>query len=101
MFKLLPVSYVMVIAFCLKFKNFIVISFNQTFEKLSDVSNLAGEMLHYFEMVTTRQFKDCAKFACEKKERHLLSEMFSCELKLVIDILENGLAKSFSKDSKS
>ena len=91
----------MVIAFCLKFKNFIVRSFNQTFEKLNDVGNLAGEMLHYFEMVTARQFKEGAKFAYEKKKRHLLSEMFSCELKLVIDILENGLAKSFSKDSKS
>lgn len=61
-------SNAIVIAFHLKLnldKVLNVRSFNQTFEQLNDVGYLTGEMLHCFDLVTTRQLKDCAKAVYE------------------------------------
>ena len=44
-----------------------------------------------------RQLKDCAIAVFNKKERFSLSEMFSCELELVIDLLKKWLADKFFK----
>ena len=44
-----------------------------------------------------RQLKDCATAVFNKKERFSLSEMFSCELELVIDLLKKWLADKFFK----
>ena len=69
-------------------KIFAVRSFNHSFESLVDVGYLPEEMLPYFDLITERQLKDCAMAVFNKKETFTLSEMFLCELKLVIDLLK-------------
>ena len=95
-----PVSYSFVVAFhpCLNLENiFVVRSFNHLFESLVDVGYLSEEMLPYFDPVTASQLKHCAITVFNKKERFSLSEMFSCELKFVIDLLKKWLADKFFK----
>ena len=72
-------------------------SFNHSFESLVDVGYFSEEMLPYFDPIMARQLKDCAIAVFNKKERFSLSEMFSCELKLVIDLLKKWLADKFFK----
>ena len=45
-------------------------------------------MLPYFDLIMAIQLKDCAIAVFSKKERFSLSEVFSCELKLVIHLLK-------------
>ena len=95
---LYPVSYAFVVAFhrCLNIeKIFVVKSFNHIFEQLNDVGYLSDEMLPYFDSITARQLRDCAQAVYAKKERHSLSEMFSCELKFVINLLIKWLAEKY------
>ena len=39
----------------------------------------------FVDPITTKQLRDCAYKVFEKKEKYAVSEMFSCELKFVID----------------
>lgn len=52
----------------------------------TNISYLPNESLHYFDPVTGRQLRDCAKNLYEKKEKYSVNEVFSCEIKFVIDI---------------
>ena len=73
----------------------VVRSFNHTFEQLNDVSYLSDEILPYFDPITTRQLRDCAAAVFTKTEKYSLIEMFSCELKFVIDLLKKWLAEKY------
>ena len=112
---LYPVSYAFVVAFHLSLnieKRPVVRSFNHTFEQLNDMSYLSDEMLPYIDPIMTRQLRDCAATVFNKKEKYLLIELFSCELKFVIDLLKksgwrknilagtNNLTYFQNKDSK-
>ena len=57
-------------------KNFVVRSFNHTFEQLNDLGYLSNEMLPYFDPITGRQLKIVLWLFMQKKERFSLSEMF-------------------------
>ena len=76
---------------------FVVRSFNHSFEYLIDVGYLSEEMLPYLDPITARRLKDCAIAVFNKKERFSSSEMFSCVLKFVIDLLKKCLADKFCK----
>ena len=78
---------------------FIVRGFNHSFEQFNDVGYLSNEMLRYFDPITTRQLRDCDRVVFEKKEKYSVSEMFSWELKFVIDILKKWLGKNFCRGS--
>ena len=52
-------------------------------------------MLPYFNMITARQLRDYTLAVCNKKERFSLYEMFSCELKFVIDLLKKQIADKY------
>ena len=100
---LYPVSYFFVVAFHPKLnleKIFVVRSFNHTFEQLNDVGYLSNEMLLYFEPKTARQLRDCAVAVHQKRKRFSLSEMFSWELKFVIDILKKWLGEKYFRRFK-
>ena len=57
-------------------------------------------MLPYYDPITAKQLKDCALAVHAKKERFFLSEMFSCELKFVIEILKKWLAEKYFRQFK-
>ena len=100
---LYPVSYEFVAAFNLSLnldRIFVVRSFNDTFDQLNNVGYLLDEMLSSHDPITVRQFRDCAKIFHEKKENFSLSEMFSCELKFVIDLLKTWLAEKYFRRYK-
>ena len=59
------------------------------------MSYLSDEMLPYIDPITTRQLRDCAAAVFNKKEKYSLIEMFSCELKFVIDLLKMWLAEKY------
>ena len=81
-------------------KIFVARSFNHTFKQLNDVGYLSNEMLPYYDPITARQLKDCALAVHAKRERFFLSEMFSCELKFVIEILKKWLAEKYFRRFK-
>ena len=94
------VSYSFVVAFhsCLNLeKIFVGRSFNHSFESLIDVGYLTEELLPYFDPIMARQLKNCVIAVFNKKEQFSLSEMFSCELKFVIDLLTKWLVNKFFK----
>ena len=100
---LYPVSYALVVAFHPELdaeKFFVVRSFNHTFEQLNDFGYLANEMLPYFSPKTACQLRDCALAIYNKKEKFLLPEMFSCELKFVTDLLKKWLADKYFRRFK-
>ena len=95
---LYPISYAFVIAFhpSLNIEKISVIrSFNHTFEQLNEVNYLKDEMLPFVDPITTRQLRDSATAAFIKKQKCSLTEMFSCKLKFVIDLLKKWLAENF------
>ena len=50
-------------------------------------------MLHFLDPITTKQLKDgVAAVLTKKNQKYSLSEMFSCELKFVIDLHKKWLA---------
>ena len=81
-------------------KILVVRSFNHTFEQLNDVSYLRDEILPFIDPITTRQLRDCAAAVFTKKQNYSLSEMFSCELKFVIDLLTKWLAEKLFRRYK-
>ena len=100
---LYPVSCASVVAFHPELdieKVFVVRSFNHTFEHLNDIGYLDDEMLPYFDPITARQLRDCALAVYNKKERFPWSEIFSCELKIVIELLKKWLADKYFKRFK-
>ena len=85
-----PISYAVVIAFhpALNIEKMSVVrSFNHTFQQLNDVSYLKDEMLPVIDRITTRQLRGCAAAVFTKKQKYSLIEVFSCELKFVINLL--------------
>lgn len=95
---LYPVSYSFVVAFHPDLnleKIFVVRDFNQTFDQLNDMGYLASKMLHYFDSIMARQRRDCAKEVFKKKEKYVISKMFPCKLKFLIDILKKWLGEKF------
>ena len=83
-----PVSYPFVVAFHLSLsleKIFVVRRFHHTFEQLNNVGYLSNEMILSFDPITVQQLKSCAQAFSKKMEKFSLSEMFSWELKFVID----------------
>ena len=74
---------------------FVVRSFNYIFDQLNEVGYLLDEMLPYFDPITVQQLRNCTKAVHEKKEKFCLSEMFSCELKFVTDLLKKRLAEKY------
>ena len=94
MSSMYPVSYAFVVAFNsdLKLeKIFVVRSFNDSFDQFNGVGYLSSEILQYFDPITARQRRECEESVFIKKEKFSLGEMFSCELKFVIDILKKWL----------
>ena len=57
-------------------------------------------MLPYFDPITVQELRDCAQAVYEKREKFSLSEMFSCKLKFVIDLLKKWLAKKYFRRYK-
>ena len=91
-----PGSYAFVVVFNPSLnieKIFVVRSFNYTFEQLNDASCLKDKMLPFIDPIMTRQLRDCAAAVFTKKQKYRLSEMFSCKLKFVIDLLKKWLAE--------
>ena len=90
-----PIYYAFVVIFnpCLNLDRiFVVRSFNHTFEQLNDDSYLSNEMLKFFDPVTAKQRRDCAK-----ARKIFTNEMFSCELKFTIDICKKWIDKKFTR----
>ena len=88
------VWYAFVVAFHLSLntdRTSVMRSFNYTLDQLNNVGHLLNEMLSYFDSVTAGQLRDCVKAVFEKRHKFSLSEMFSCELKFVIDLLKRWL----------
>ena len=50
-------------------------------------------MLQFFYPITAKQLRDCAKNVFKKREKSSVSEMFSCELKFVMDICKKWFAQ--------
>ena len=78
-------------------------SFNHTFERLNNVSYLKDEMLPFVDPITKRPSRNCAAAMLIKTKKiyiYSLSEMFSCELKFVIDLLKKWLAEKFFNSYK-
>ena len=48
---------------------FIQRSFAQPFEELNSVAYLTAEMLHYFDLITAKQLRDCAKNVFEENRK--------------------------------
>ena len=97
------VSYALVVAFHLSLntdRTFVMRSFNYTLDQLNNVGYLLNEMLPYFDSVTAGQLRDCVKAVFEKKHKFSLSEMFSCELKFVTDLLKRWLADKYFRRYK-
>ena len=94
--ELYPASYSIVVAFhtdlCIK-RTFIHRSFAHMFKQLNSIAYLTAEMLHYFDPINEKQLRDCAKNVFEKREKFSVSEMFSCELKFVMEICKKWFAK--------
>ena len=91
-----PISYAVLIAFhpALNIEKMSVVrSFNHTFQQLNNVSYLKDKMLPFIDRITTRQLRGCAAAVFTKKQKYSLSEVFSCELKFVINLL--WLAEKF------
>ena len=57
-------------------------------------------MLPYFEPITARKIRDCAIEVHAKRERFSISQMISCELKFVTDILKNWLSEKYVRRFK-
>ena len=96
--QLCTVSYAFVIAFHPSLnieKIFVVRRFNHTFEQLNDVSYLKDEMLPFTGPIATMQLRNCTAAVFTKKQKYSQSEMFSCELKFVIDLLKKWLAEKY------
>ena len=94
--SLYPISYAFVVAFhpLLNLEKLSVVrSFNDIYEQLNDDVYLFGEMLPFVGPITTKKLRDCASKVFQKKEKYVVSEMFSCELKFVIDVLKKGLTE--------
>ena len=88
---LYPVFYAFLIAFhpLLNIEKMLLVrSFNHTFEQLNVVSYLKDEIVPFVDPIMTRRFRDCAAAVLIKKQKYSLSQMFSCELKFVIDLLK-------------
>ena len=49
----------------------------------------------FVDPITTKQLRDCAYKVFEKKEKYAVSEMFSCELKFVIDTFKKRLEEKY------
>ena len=101
--RMYPVSYAFVVTFHPSLnldRQFVVRSFNHTLDQLNSVSYLLDKMLHCFNPITVRQLRDCAQAVYEKKEKFSLSEMFSCELKFVIDLLKKWFAEKYFRRYK-
>ena len=95
--SLYPVSYTFVVAFhhLLNLEKLSVVrSFNHTYEQLIDDVYLFVEMLPFVGPITTKKLRDCASKVFQKKKKYVVSEMFSCELKFVIDMLKKGLTET-------
>ena len=98
-----PISYTFLVAFHPSLnldRLFLVRRFNHTFEQLNSVSYLLDKMLPYFDLITVQQLRDCAQAVHEKREKFLLSEMFSCKLKFVMDLLKKSLAEKYYRRYK-
>ena len=72
-------------------------SFNHTFEALNDISDLAEEMIKFFDPITARQLQGCAEAVKNKKDHFSLIKMFNFELKFVIDICKKCTNEKFLK----
>ena len=94
-----PISYAFAVPIHPKLnieKIYIVRSFNHTFDQLNDVSYLPDGMLPYFDPIAACQLRDCALAVYKKKDIFSLNEMFSCEIKFVVDLLKKWLGNSRS-----
>ena len=54
-------------------------------------------MLKFFDPVTAKQLRDCAKAVFDKKQKFLFIGMFSCELKFVINICKKWINEKFTR----
>lgn len=97
---LYPVWYAFAVAFHPSLnidRKFVVRGFRHTFKQLNNFQFVPAEMLPYFDPITVRQLRNCTQTVYAKKERFSSSEIFSCEIKLVIDSLKKWLAEKYFK----
>lgn len=88
---LYPVSYAFVVVShpSLKIEKILIFrSCNHTFEQLNGASYLKDEILPFIDPIMRWQLRDCISNIFKRKEKYFLIEMFSCELKFVIDLLK-------------
>ena len=93
------VSYCFTIAFHKSYsldKITVVRSFNDSFVDLADLFSIPSEMLELRDNVTASQLYNCIQNIAAKKTHHTLTEMFCCELKLVVDICKKWIKTKFS-----
>lgn len=95
-----PVSLVIIFAFHSKWNLERIIierSFSHSLEKLTTVSYLSSDILENIDSVTAEQLKDCTINVNQRKEKYVIGEMCSTELKFNSDCL----MKWFNRKYKS
>ena len=100
--KMNTVSYVIIFAFHpdLDLKRVIIErNFGHSLEKLTTIDYLTTEQLKYKDLTTLKQLRDCAISVANKKNKILISEMFSTELKFASDCLIKWFNLKFKKQN--
>ena len=62
-------------------------SFQQSAEEIYDLNHFRQEQFPYFDRVTFNQLKDAATSVLAREKPASLSQLFSVEVKLTVDIL--------------
>ena len=93
------VSYCFIVAFhktyCLN-KITVLRSFRDSYVDLADLCHLSNEMLELRGEVITRELLSCIQNVAFKK-KHALTEMFCCELKLMVDVCKKLIYNKFTR----
>ena len=69
-------------------------SFGHSLQEINELSYLTHQQLAFIDREKLPQLKDYARTIYQKMEKIAISEMFSCELKIVADCLFNAKIKS-------
>ena len=102
--KMYPVSYCFIVTFHSSLdldKITVLRSFNDSFNRLNYISYLSDEMIGYFNPITAKQLQGCAEDVLQKKNCFSLMEMFTCELKFVIDICKKWTTEKFMRKNSA
>ena len=100
--KMNAVSYVIIFAFHpqLEMKRIIIErSFGHSLQKLTTIDYLTAEQLKFKDTTTLKQLRDCAFSVASKKNKIVISEMFSTEIKFATDCLLSWFNSKYKNEN--